>query len=117
MPCDVQIVNFPLEALASAVAARTDAWDRLGLEWRIHPIAPNHGKAVIVSEFESAAWIGDMLTWISGEARRRSKSEEALQPDRVDDLDVLLDELDVLLTDSHVPDAALVWQQPSAPGT
>ena len=32
------------------MAGRADSWARLGLDWRIRPIAPNHGKPVVVSD-------------------------------------------------------------------
>jgi hypothetical protein len=36
--------------------------------WNVKPIAPNHGKALVVSEFESTAWLGDLAVWVTGEA-------------------------------------------------
>jgi hypothetical protein len=61
-------VTFPLESLPAAVTARAETWATLGISWRVHPVEPNHGNAVIIGEFESAAWLGDILIWITGEA-------------------------------------------------
>jgi hypothetical protein len=120
----VPIVNFPLDALGPAVAARAETWERLGLEWRIHPVAPNHGKPVVVSEFESAAWLGDVLIWISGEAELdaiRVGDDQAVSKHYdltgLDDIEVLLGELGALLAAGRVPDAAIVHQDPSAPAS
>jgi hypothetical protein len=117
----VPTVNFPLDALGSAVAARAEAWERLGLEWRIRPVAPNHGKPVVVGEFESATWMGDVLIWISGEAELdavRVADEQVISKHYdltgLDDLEALLGELGALLAAGRVPVAAVVRQHPSA---
>nr|BFE71969.1 hypothetical protein GCM10020092_052700 [Actinoplanes digitatis] len=113
------VVNFPLDALGLAVSARAETWERLGLEWRIRPVAPNHGKPVVVSEFESATWLGSVLIWISGEAELdavRVSDDRAISKHYdltgLDDLEVLLGELGALLTASRVPDAAFVHSAP-----
>src|SRR4051794_11120360 len=62
-------VTFPLESLRAAVTARAETWATLGLSWRLHPVEPNHGKAIIIGKFECDAWLGDILIWISGEAQ------------------------------------------------
>jgi hypothetical protein len=110
----VPIVNFPLNALASAVAARTETWNRLGLEWRTRPVAPNHGKPVVVTEFESMTWTGDILIWSSGEAELdavRLADDQTISKHYdltgSDDLNVLLNELEALLGAGRVPDAAV----------
>jgi hypothetical protein len=120
----VPIVNFPLDGLGSAVAARAETWERLGLEWRIRPVAPNHGKPVVVSEFESVTWLGNVLIWISGEVELdavRVSDDQAVSKHYdltgLDDLEVLLGELDALLTAGRVPNAAVVHQHPSAPAS
>lgn len=118
------IVNFPLDALVPAVSAWAQTWERLGLEWRIRPVAPNHGKPVAVSEFESLTWLGNVLIWISGEAELdavRVSDGQAVSKHYdltgLEDLEVLLGELDTLLTADRVPDAAVVHQHPSAPAS
>jgi hypothetical protein len=40
----------------------------LDIIWRTRLIDPNHGKPVIVGEFEAATRLGDILIWITGEA-------------------------------------------------
>ncbi|WP_155123676.1 MULTISPECIES: hypothetical protein [unclassified Actinoplanes] len=74
---------------------------------------------MIVSEFESAAWQGGLLIWISGEAELdavRVSDDQAVSKHYdltgLDDLEVLLGELDALLTSGRVPDAAVVHQHP-----
>ena len=115
------IVDFPLEVLARAVAARAGTWERLGLAWRIGPVAPNHGKPVVVGEFASVTWLGNVLIRSSGEAeldvvpvaddQAVSKHYDLTGPG---DLEVLLGELDALLTAGRVPAAAVVHQYPPA---
>ncbi|MFD1373882.1 hypothetical protein [Actinoplanes sichuanensis] len=117
-------MNFPLDELGSAVSARAETWERLGLEWRIGPVAPNHGKPVVVGEFESAVWLGGLLIWISGEAELdavRVCDDHAVSK-HYDlagraDLEVLFGELDALLTAGRVPDAAVVHRHPSPPAS
>lgn len=89
-----------------------------GLEWQIGPVAPNHGKPVVVSEFESATWLGGLLIWISGEAELdaiRVSDDQAVSKHYdlagLDDLEVLLGELGALLTAGRIPDAAVVHRQ------
>jgi hypothetical protein len=120
----VPIVNFPLDALGPAVAARSATWERLGLEWRIRPVTPNHSKPVVVGEFESATWMGELLIWISGEAELdaiRASDDQTVSKHYdltgLDDLEVLLAELDALLSADRVPDAAIVRHPPSAPAS
>jgi hypothetical protein len=120
----VPIVNFPLDELGPAVTARAETWERLGLDWQIRPVAPNHGKPVVVSEFESTTWLGGLLIWISGEAELdavRVSDDQAVSKHYdltgLDDLEALLGELDALLTAGRIPDAAVVHQHPSAPAS
>ena len=87
------------------MAGRADSWARLGLDWRIRPIAPNHGKPVVVSEFESATWAGHLLIWITGEAELDAihiaddhTVSKHYDLTGSDDLEALLGELDALLT-------------------
>jgi hypothetical protein len=115
-------LDFPLEALGPAVAARGETWNRVGLGWRIRPVAPNHGKPVVVAEFESATWMGGLLVWISGEAELdaiRAADDLAVSKHYdlvgLGDLDVLIGELDALLTTGRVPDAAVVHGDPREP--
>ncbi|GAB7051332.1 hypothetical protein JCM9534A_64580 [Catenuloplanes indicus JCM 9534] len=76
---------------------------------------PDHGKPVVVSEFESAAWLGSLLIRISREAELdalRISDEHAVSKHYdltgPDDLKVLLGELDALLTAGRVPGSAVV---------
>ncbi len=108
-------MTFPLEALSAAVSARAETWARLGLVWRTRPIDPNHDKPVVVGEFESATWIGDILVWITGEAELETVRliDDRMVNKHYDltgraDLEVLLDELVALLIDDRVPAAAVV---------
>ncbi len=122
MSCDSPGVAFPLDALAPAVAARAETWTRLGLAWQTRPVAPNHGKPVVRSEFESAAWLVEIMIWDTGEAelatvrvvdgRMVNKHYDLASPD---DLEVLLDELAAVLIDDRVPAAAVVAQWPGTP--
>ncbi|MEV4350151.1 hypothetical protein AB0J83_37315 [Actinoplanes sp. NPDC049596] len=108
-------MDFPVEALGPAVAARAGAWARLGVGWRVRPVTPNHGKPMVAGEFESATWTGHLLVWVSGEAeldavrlddeRVVSKHYDLAGPA---DLEVLLGELDALLAAGRLPDAAAV---------
>jgi hypothetical protein len=120
----VPIVKFPLDELGPAVTARAETWERLGLDWQIRPVAPNHGKPMVVSEFESTTWLGGLLIWISGEAELdavRVADDQAVSKHYdltgLDDLEALLGELDALLTAGRIPDAAVVHQHPSAPAS
>jgi hypothetical protein len=64
--------------------------------------------------FESAAWAGDLLVWITGEAElgtlrladgwNVNKHYDLISPD---DLETALDELTALITQESVPDGAL----------
>lgn len=113
---------FPLEALTAAITARAETWARAGIVWHTRPIDPNHGKAVVVSEFEAATWLGDILIWITGEAeletvrltddRTVNKHYDLTSPA---DLDVLLEELAALLVDDDVPTGTVVAQSPATP--
>ena len=79
---------------------------------------------MVVGEFESPAWLGNVLIWISGEAELDvvrvvdvyavSKHYDLTGPD---DLEVLLGELDALLTGGRIPAAAIVHKLPSAPAS
>jgi hypothetical protein len=61
-------MDFDLEQLAPALERRAGAWTSLGVEWAVEPVAPNHGKPVVVARFESVSWLGDVMIWITGEA-------------------------------------------------
>ncbi|MEU8228542.1 hypothetical protein AB0C12_02950 [Actinoplanes sp. NPDC048967] len=113
-------MDFPLRELGPALTARAGTWERLGLAWTIGPVLPNRAPAVVQAEFESAELVGDLMIWVSGEAEL---STVRLTDDRmvnkhydlatVDDLEVVLDELVVLLTDGIAPAAAVVDRFPS----
>ncbi|MBG0567564.1 hypothetical protein [Actinoplanes aureus] len=109
-------MDFPLELLAPSVAARSGTWARLGVTCEVRPVAPNYGKAVVVCEFESADWLGNLMIWVTGETelatidtvhdRSVNKHYDLTAPA---DLDALLDELVALLADGRIPDAALIF--------
>ncbi|MFI2664134.1 hypothetical protein [Micromonospora carbonacea] len=115
-------MTFPLEALPVTVKARAETWARLGMRWHTHPIQPNHGKAVVVSEFESTTWLAAIIIWATGEAELTTVR---LADDRMvnkhyelesrDDLERLLDELSALIADDRVPEAAVIVQAPGTP--
>lgn len=79
-------------------------------------------KPVVISEFESVTWLGDILIWITGETELETVR---LTDDRMvnkhydlttlDDLEVLLDELVALLVDDRIPAAAVVARHPGTP--
>jgi hypothetical protein len=107
-------VTFPLESLPAAVTARAETWATLGLSWRLHPVEPNHGKAIVIGKFESEAWLGDILIWITGEAELetiRLADDRAINKHydltHLADLNVLMDELGALqdhrVTQDHRP--------------
>ncbi|MFI7544550.1 hypothetical protein [Actinoplanes sp. NPDC049599] len=112
-------MTFPLEELASQVATRAEAWTRLGLVWRTQPISPNHGKPVVSSEFESAAWLAEIMIWSTGEAELETVR---VGDDRIvnkhydlisrDELATLLDEFVALLVEDRIPDGAFVGRWP-----
>ncbi|MDT5027909.1 MAG: hypothetical protein QOE61_4335 [Micromonosporaceae bacterium] len=112
-------MTFPLEALSAAVAARAETWQRLGMIWHVRPVAPNHGKAVVGSEFESAMLFGDLSIWITGETELstiRTTVDRMVNKHydltSLEDLDVPLDELVALLVDDRIPAAAVVaWHR------
>lgn len=116
-------MTFALEALSAAVAARAETWLRLEMRRRMHPIQPNFGKPVVSVEFESSAWLAEVMIWATGEAelatvrvaddRMVNKHYELAGPS---DLDVMLDELIGLLVDGRIPDAAVVARFPGPPG-
>ncbi|WP_067501955.1 hypothetical protein [Actinoplanes sp. TFC3] len=107
-------MDFPVEALGAAVAARAEVWDSLGLDWQVRPVAANYGKAIVVSEFESATWVGDLMIWVSGEAELDTirVADDHMVNKHYDlaglaDLDALLDELHALVADGRIPHAAV----------
>ena len=111
--------TFPLEALSAAVTARVETWARLEMRWHMRPIHPNYGKPVVSVEFESSAWLAEIMIWVTGEAELETVR---LADDRIvnkryelaghGDLEVLLDELVGLLVDGRIPGAAVVAQWP-----
>jgi hypothetical protein len=113
-PCHRHWVAIDLEALGPAVRDRAAVWVRLGVIWEIQPVAPNHGKAVVEARFESPAWMGDLMLWVTGEAElatvRRAdgrivnKHYDLLVPN---DLNTILDELVALLSDASTPESAV----------
>ncbi len=115
-------VNFPLETLSDAVLARAQTWARLGMAWHTRPIEPNHGKPIVISEFESPPWLAAITIWSTGEAeletvrvadeRIVNKHYDLTTPD---DLELLLDELVALLIDDRIPATAVVAHHPPAP--
>jgi hypothetical protein len=61
-------VVFDLEQLDAALHRRAGTWSRLGVVWRVEPRAANEGLPIAVARCESAAWLGDMKIWVTGEA-------------------------------------------------
>lgn len=115
-------VTFPLETLATAIGARDETWGRLGLVWHTRPVDPNHGKPVVVSAFESAMWLGDIMIWSTGEAELEAVrlADERMVLKHYDlstaeDLEVLVDELIGLLAADRVPAAAVVVRDQERP--
>jgi hypothetical protein len=112
-------VTFPLEALSAAVAVRVETWVRLEMRWRTRPIQPDCDKSVVSVEFESSAWLAEVMIWITGEAELATVR---LAGGRIvnkhyelaghGDLEVLLDEFVGLLVDDRIPGAAVVAQRP-----
>jgi hypothetical protein len=115
-------VTFPLQILAPAIEERAKTWASLDICWRVFPIEPNHDKPAARVELESAAWLGQIMLWNSGEAELDTIR---LTDDRIvnkhydltsrDDLNVLLDELVRLLVRDEVPDRAIVLHAPAHP--
>lgn len=112
-------MTFPLQALSAASAARAEIWMSLGILWNTRPIDPNHGKAVIVSEFQAADWLGDISIWTTGEAELETVrlTDDRMVNEHYDltslaDLETLLDELVSLLVDDRVPTDAVLVQAP-----
>ncbi|GAA2522867.1 hypothetical protein [Pilimelia columellifera] len=108
-------MTFPLDALATALASRTESWLRLGGRWQLRPAQPNYGKPVAGAEMESASWLVDLAIWSTGEAemssiRTRDDTMFNKHYELADegDLEKMLDELVDLLVNDQVPDAAVV---------
>lgn len=111
--------SFPLESLPAAVTACAATWATPGLSWHVHPVEPNHGKAVIIGEFESDAPLGDMLVWITGDAqletipladgRTINKHHDLTH---MADLNVQMDDLVALVVEDRVALAAVVIVNP-----
>jgi hypothetical protein len=115
-------VTFALEALSAAITARAETWAQLGVVWHTRSIDPNHGKPVVISEFEAATWLGDILVWITGEAELetvRLRDDRTINKhyDLTDlaDLEALLDELVALLMDDRIPADAVNAPGPGTP--
>jgi hypothetical protein len=112
-------VTFPLESLSTAVAVRVEAWTRLEMRWHSGPIQPNHGKPVVRVDFESPAWLAEVMIWVTGEAELATirLTDERIVNKHYElagrgDLEKLLDELVGLLADGRIPGAAVVAQRP-----
>jgi hypothetical protein len=112
-------VTFPLEALSAAVAARMETWTRLEMRWHVRPIQPNYGKPVVRIDFDSPAWLAEVMIWVTGESELATVrlSDDRIVNKHYDladhgDLEVLLDELVGLLVDDRIPGAAVVAQWP-----
>jgi hypothetical protein len=113
-PWDSQRVTFDLGSFSARVEARAVTWTALGVKWRLKPVSPNYGKAVVAGVFESARWIGDMTVWITGEAElltvrladgwNVNKHYDLASPD---DLEAALDELTALIVHGSVPDGTV----------
>ena len=111
-------MTFDLESFGPGVESKAVTWIALGLAWQIMPIDPNYGKPVVVASFQSAAWIGDMLVWITGEAElgtlRRADGwivNKHYDLASADDLGTALDEVAALIADSSVPHGALTARE------
>ena len=112
--CDSHRVTFDLEPFAPGIEANAAIWTTLGVMWQLKPISPNYGKPVVTGGFESAAWIGDMTVWITGEAelvtiRLADSWNVNKHYDLVssDDLEIALGELVALVAEGSVPDEAV----------
>jgi hypothetical protein len=115
-------VTFPLEVLSAAVAARAETWAHLEMRWHTRPIQPNYGKPVVSVEFESSAWLAEVMIWGTGEGELATVR---LPDDRFvnkhyelashSDLEDLLDEFVGLLVHDTIPAAAVVAQSPGTP--
>lgn len=112
-------VTFPLETVSAAVAARVETWTQLEVRWHARPIQPNHGKPVVGVEFESSAWLVEVMIWVTGETElttvRLSDNRmvnKHYELTGLGNLEVLLDELVSLLVDDRIPHAAVVAQWP-----
>jgi hypothetical protein len=109
------MIEFPLTDLPTAIAARAQDWARAGIAWRLRPTASEYEKSVIISEFESDDWLGDIMIWVTGEAELQTVR---LRDDRIvnkhydlsgrADLEALLAELVALLLDDELPAAAVI---------
>ncbi|MBL7261167.1 hypothetical protein [Paractinoplanes lichenicola] len=107
-------MDFPLEKLPDAIAARADTWTRAALVWQTRPVSPNHGTATIISDFESEAWMGTVIIWATGETEFQSIR---LADDRIinkhydlcgpEDLDRMMTEIATLIADNHIPPGAI----------
>lgn len=82
--------------------------------WQLKPISSNYGKPVVMGAFESPAWIGDMIVWITGEAelgtvRLADGWNVNKHYDLVSSTDLgrALDELVALVAEGSVPDEAV----------
>jgi len=65
-PCHGHRCGLLSESLKGAASAHAETWATLGVVWRVQPVEPNHGKAIIIGRFESEAWLGELLIWITG---------------------------------------------------
>jgi hypothetical protein len=99
--------------------ARGETWTRLEMRWHVRPIQPSYGKPVVSVEFESSAWLAEVMIWVTGEAELATVR---LIDDRIvdkhyelaghDDVEVLLDEFVGLLVEDGIPDASVVARWP-----
>lgn len=103
-----------MKTLPVAIAARAGAWTRAAMAWKTRPVSPNHGKALIISEFQSEHWMGDIAVWASGEAEFQSVrlSDNRIINKHYDltgtaDVDRMLDEVTALLTEGRTPPGAV----------
>lgn len=108
-------VAFDLEMFAPRIRQHAHEWDRLGLDWSIGPIQPNHGKAVTSATFENGEWLAEILIWETGETdlgtcrlHDRKVINKHYELVTSADLNVVIDEVLKLLRDGQIPSDAYV---------
>jgi hypothetical protein len=110
-------VTFDLSLLPASVEGRAARWNSLGVAWTVNPVAPNHGKPVVVAEFESEQWAGDLIVWITGEAEMVTirigdgwTVSKHYDLALVADLEVVLEDVAMLVRVGAVPKGAITGE-------
>ena len=107
-----------LGEIAPAVTLRAARWAEAGVRWTVGPVDPNHGNAIVVSQFESPTWLGDFLVWETGEADlsfvRVSDcwivNKHYVLTSR-EDIEAALEEIRTVLTVGSAPRGALTYHE------